>query len=57
MGKERWKNLLNAWESAGKNGVWNVTYEVIYGHAWKIAPKFPEGVSPIQFYPKNFLKK
>ncbi|MES2206320.1 MAG: malonyl-ACP O-methyltransferase BioC [Pseudomonadota bacterium] len=57
MGKERWKNLLTAWESAGKNGVWNVTYEVIYGHAWKIAPKFPEGVSPLQFYPKDSLKK
>lgn len=52
MGKQRWKRLLEAWESCGKNGEWNVTYEVIYGHAWKVAPKLPEGVSPVQFHPR-----
>lgn len=51
MGKQRWKRLLEAWEACGHNGEWNVTYEVIYGHAWKTAPKLPEGVSPVQFHP------
>jgi malonyl-CoA O-methyltransferase len=50
MGKTRWKTLVDAWEKCGQNNEWHVTYEVIYGHAWKTQIKLPEGLAPIQFH-------
>jgi malonyl-CoA O-methyltransferase len=51
MGKSRWKRLLTAWENTQKEGKWPVTYEVIYGHAWKPPASLPtaEGYKPIQW--------
>ncbi len=38
-GRGRWRDLLAAYEKARRNGVLPATYEVIYGHAWRAAPK------------------
>jgi malonyl-CoA O-methyltransferase len=58
MGKSRWKRLFSEWEKTEKNGKWPVTYEVIYGHAWKIKKQVihPE-YSPIQWHSSVLSKK
>jgi malonyl-CoA O-methyltransferase len=54
MGKTRWKQLYSAWENAKKEDGWPITYEVIYGHAWKVAPPVPSEYAPIQWMnPRN----
>lgn len=50
MGKDRWNRMMDAWKACGQDGKWHVTYEVIYGHAWKTKTKLPDGMQPIKFY-------
>ena len=35
MGKDRWRHMVDAYESYRKDGRLPATYEVVYGHAWK----------------------
>ncbi|MGB8517060.1 MAG: malonyl-ACP O-methyltransferase BioC, partial [Gallionella sp.] len=39
MGKHAWKMLVENYETLRRDGKLPATYEVIYGHAWKPAPK------------------
>lgn len=39
MGKNAWKMLVENYEKLRRDGKLPVTYEVIYGHAWKPVPK------------------
>jgi malonyl-CoA O-methyltransferase len=39
MGKHAWKLLVENYEALRRDGKLPATYEVIYGHAWKPAPK------------------
>ena len=39
MGRRRWERALAALEAARRDGRIPATFEVIYGHAWKVAPK------------------
>lgn len=39
MGRSRWKRMSERYESFRRDGALPATYEVVYGHAWKVAPK------------------
>jgi len=39
MGRGRWERALAALDAARRDGRIPATFEVIYGHAWKAAPK------------------
>lgn len=38
-GRGHWRDVIAAYEKFRRNGVLPASYEVIYGHAWKTAPK------------------
>jgi malonyl-CoA O-methyltransferase len=38
-GRGRWREVIAAYEQFRRNGALPASYEVIYGHAWKTAPK------------------
>ncbi len=49
MGKAKWASILQNYESLRRNGKLPATFEVIYGHAWKVPPKYtPDGKTIIQ---------
>jgi len=39
MGRHRWQRVLAALDAMRRDGRIAATFEVIYGHAWKVAPK------------------
>jgi malonyl-CoA O-methyltransferase len=39
VGKEKWARIMQNYESLRRNGKLPATFEVIYGHAWKVPPK------------------
>jgi len=39
MGKGKWARIMQNYESLRRNGKLPATFEVIYGHAWKVQPK------------------
>lgn len=53
MGKHAWQKMLLQYDALKQNGEFPVTFEVIYGHAWKGEPKVSKSEQAIQFYPKN----
>jgi malonyl-CoA O-methyltransferase len=53
-GRGRWKRMVERYEAHRREGVLPATYEVIYGHAWKTAPKrSADGRQVIDFHPKG----
>ena len=49
MGKMRWTHIVQNYETLRRNGKLPATFEVIYGHAWKVpSKKAPDGRSIIQ---------
>ena len=38
-GRERWRRVIAGYEKWRRDGILPATYEVVYGHAWKTAPK------------------
>lgn len=38
-GRGRWERVARQYEAHRRNGVLPATYEVVYGHAWKAAPR------------------
>jgi malonyl-CoA O-methyltransferase len=38
-GKNRWRAMSNAYESMRRDGTLPATFEIVYGHAWKAAPR------------------
>ncbi len=54
VGKGRWKRMVERYESFRRNGVLPATYEIVYGHAWKVAPKrIADGRQVIEFHPAS----
>jgi malonyl-CoA O-methyltransferase len=52
-GRGRWKQVIAAYETQRRNGVLPASYEVVYGHAWKTAPKrLADGRQVIDFRPR-----
>ena len=52
-GRGRWRAVMERYESERRNGVLPATYEVIYGHAWKAAPRRTvDGRQVIDFAPR-----
>jgi len=39
MGKAAWRRIMENYERYRRDGKLPATFEVIYGHAWKPAPK------------------
>jgi malonyl-CoA O-methyltransferase len=49
-GRQGWANGRAAYEAMRKEGKLPATFEVIYGHAWKAAPKkMPDGRAIVRF--------
>jgi malonyl-CoA O-methyltransferase len=49
-GRSRWRDVIAHYEPFRRNGVLPATYEVVYGHAWKTAPRrMEDGRQVIQF--------
>jgi malonyl-CoA O-methyltransferase len=54
MGRHRWERALAALEAMRRDGRIPATFEVIYGHAWKVAPRHTEEGHPIvRFAPRR----
>ena len=53
MGRAAWQQMLNQYEVFRQSDELPVTYEIIYGHAWKGEPKVLTDQQTIQFYPKK----
>jgi malonyl-CoA O-methyltransferase len=52
-GRHHWERVVAAYETQRRNGVLPATYEVIYGHAWKVPPKkTADGRQVIDFRPR-----
>ncbi len=58
-GPRRWRAFLEAWEAQAVDGRVPLTYEVVYGHAWKPAAELrPQdgstvAGSPLHFHPRR----
>ena len=53
-GRGRWREVIARYEKERRNGALPATYEVIYGHAWKAAPRRTEdGRQVIDFQPRR----
>ncbi len=54
-GRERWRRVVEDYELRRHKGVLPATYEVIYGHAWKVPPKrIADGRQVIGFVPRTY---
>ena len=52
MGRARWQRMLGALERFRREGRLPASFEVIYGHAWKVAPRVaPDGRAIVHFTP------
>ena len=50
-GRARWKRMADRYESFRREGALPATYEVVYGHAWKVAPRrTADGRQVIEFH-------
>ncbi|MDQ6916745.1 MAG: malonyl-ACP O-methyltransferase BioC [Pseudomonadota bacterium] len=47
MGRRRWQRMLGALETTRRDGRLPATFEVVYGHAWKSAPRTTDDGSAI----------
>jgi len=53
-GRGRWKRMAERYERERREGSLPATYEVVYGHAWKVAPKrSADGRQVIDFRPRS----
>ena len=53
-GRGRWREVIASYEKQRRNGVLPATFEVIYGHAWKAAPRrVADGRQVIDFQPRD----
>jgi malonyl-CoA O-methyltransferase len=53
-GRARWRRVLNALEAFRRDGRLAVTYEVVYGHAWKPEPRFvADGRAIVRLEPRG----
>ncbi|HEX5634349.1 MAG TPA: malonyl-ACP O-methyltransferase BioC [Gemmatimonadales bacterium] len=53
-GRERWRRMAERYERERRDGALPATYEVVYGHAWKVAPRrSADGRQVIDFRPRT----
>jgi malonyl-CoA O-methyltransferase len=53
-GRDRWRRMSESYERFRRDGFLPATWEVVYGHAWKVPPKrLPDGRQVIDFAPKG----
>lgn len=53
-GRGRWQRVAQQYEAHRRNGVLPASYEVVYGHAWKAAPRRTgDGRQVIDFQPRE----
>ena len=53
-GRGRWQRMAERYERERRGGALPATYEVVYGHAWKVAPKrVGDGRQVIDFVPRQ----
>lgn len=53
-GRGRWRRMTEAYERLRRNGVLPATWEVVYGHAWKVPPRrLADGRQVIEFVPRD----
>lgn len=53
-GRERWRRMAERYEARRRGPVLPATYEVVYGHAWKAAPrKSADGRAIVDFHPRR----
>ena len=53
-GRGRWKRMEERYEAARRDGVLPATFEVIYGHAWKVAARrTADGRHVVDFHPRG----
>jgi malonyl-CoA O-methyltransferase len=49
-GRRRWQRMLAAYAAQARDGRVGATFEVVYGHAWKAAPRVAaDGRAIVQF--------
>ena len=54
MDRGGWNAMVERYEAGRRAGVLPATYEVVYGHAWKTAPKrSADGRQVIDFHPRG----
>jgi malonyl-CoA O-methyltransferase len=54
QGRSRWKRMVEAYERFRREGRLPATYEVVYGHAWKVPPRHvADGRQVIGFKPRS----
>lgn len=52
-GRARWQRMVAAYERFRRDGRLPATFEVVYGHAWKVAPRhLPDGRQVVSFAPR-----
>jgi malonyl-CoA O-methyltransferase len=50
----RWKRVVEAYETRRRDGALPATYEIVYGHAWKAAPRrAADGRQVIEFHERG----
>lgn len=53
-GRSRWARMTQAYERLRRNGSLPATWEVVYGHAWKVPPKrLADGRQVVHFEPRR----
>jgi malonyl-CoA O-methyltransferase len=53
-GRARWERMTTAYERFRRDGRLPATFEVVYGHAWKVAPKkLLDGRQVVNFAPRS----
>ena len=51
-GRERWRRMVERYEARRRGAILPATYEVVYGHAWKAAPRrTADGRAIVDFHP------
>lgn len=54
MTPRRWKRMADRYEALRRDGALPATYEIVYGHAWKAAPRrAPDGREVIRFHERG----
>ncbi len=53
-GRERWRRMAERYETRRRGPILPATYEVVYGHAWKAAPRTSaDGRAIVDFHPRR----
>jgi malonyl-CoA O-methyltransferase len=52
-GREAWRRMVGRYEAMRRGGALPATYEVVYGHAWRVAPRrAADGRAIVDFHPR-----